>query len=137
DSLADSGLVYRRGSQSDAMYTFKHALVQDVSYGTLLRGKRQQLHARIAGALEQRFQDIAVMQPEVLARHYTEAGLVDRAVAYWRTAGGNAVRRGANKEAIEHLRRALSLNEKRHDAVERQRTELGIISQLGPALMSI
>jgi class 3 adenylate cyclase/predicted ATPase len=137
DRLADAGLVFRRGTPPEATYTFKHALVQDASYGTLLRVPRQQLHARIATALEQRFPDIAATQPEVLARHLTEAGLVESAVAQWQKAGEKAVRRAANKEAIEHFRRALSLSEVLPHTLERRRTELAILSQLGPALMSI
>jgi class 3 adenylate cyclase len=106
DRLAEAGLVFRHGTPPNASYTFKHALVQEAAYGTLLRGARQQLHARIAAALEQRFPEIAQAQPEVLARHFTEAGLVDPAVVHWRNAGEQAVRRAAKQEAIEHFRRA-------------------------------
>jgi class 3 adenylate cyclase/predicted ATPase len=136
DRLADAGLIFRRGMPPDAAYTFKHALVQDAAYGTLLRGARQQLHTRIAAALGERFPEIAQTQPEVLARHCTEAGLADAAVVHWRNAGGQAVRRAANREAIEHFRRALSLNEGRPDGIDRRRSELAILSQLGPMLMS-
>jgi predicted ATPase len=134
DRLADSGLVFRRGIPPNAFYTFKHALVQDAAYSTLLRGVRQQLHARIATALEQRFPEVAQTQPEVLARHCTEAGLVDPAVVHWRNAGEQAVRRAANREAIEHFSRALSLNEGQPDGVDRRRTELAVLAQLGPTL---
>jgi predicted ATPase len=121
----------------DASYTFKHALVQDAAYGTLLRAARRQLHARIAAALEQRFPEVAQTQPEVLARHCTEAGLVDPAVVHWRNAGEQAVRRAANREAIEDFRRTLSLNETRPYGVDRQRTELAVLSQLGVALIIV
>jgi hypothetical protein len=134
DRLADAGLVFRRGMPPDASYTFKHALVQDAAYSTLLRGPRQQLHTRIAAALEQRFPEVAQTQPEVLARHCTEAGLVDPAVLHWQNAGEQAVQRAANRESIAHFRRALSLNAARPDGVDRRRTEVAILSQLGPAL---
>jgi predicted ATPase len=137
DRLADTGLVFRRGTPPDASYAFKHALVQDAAYGTLLRGARRELHARISSALEQQFPEIAQTQPEVLARHCSEAGLVDPAFVYWRRAGEQAVRRAANREAIEHFRRALSLNEARPDGVDRSHTELAILSLLGPALISV
>src|SRR5262249_37319585 len=137
DRLADAGLILRRGLPPDASYIFKHALVQDAAYATQLRAPRQQLHARIAQELERRFTDIAQTQPEVLARHFTEAGLSDTAVAHWQSAGEKAVRRAANKEAIEHFRRALALNETLPGTVEHRRRELAILSQLGPALISI
>jgi predicted ATPase len=123
DRLVDAGLVFRRGTPPNAAYSFKHALVQDAAYGTLLRGPRQQLHGRIAAALEQRFPEIAQIEPEVLARHCSEAGLVDPAVVHWRNAGEQAVRRAANREAIAHFRRAVSLNAARPDSVDRRRTE--------------
>jgi predicted ATPase/class 3 adenylate cyclase len=135
--LVEAGLLFRRGTPPEASYTFKHALVQDASYGTLLRAMRQQLHARIAAALERRFPETAEIRPEVMARHFTEAGLLDGAVAHWRKAGEQAVRRAANREAIEHFRRALSLNDARPDGIDRRRTELAVLSQLGPALMSL
>src|SRR5690606_8495806 len=135
--LVEAGLLFRRGTPPAASYTFKHAPVQDASYGTLLRAMRQQLHARIAAALERRFPETAEIRPEVMARHFTEAGLLDGAVAHWRKAGEQAVRRAANREAIEHFRRALSLNDARPDGIDRRRTELAVLSQLGPALMSL
>jgi predicted ATPase len=135
--LVASELVFQRGTEPGAVYIFKHALVQDAAYGTLLRGARRRLHARIAAALEQQFPEIAQTQPEVLARHCTEADLVDPGVMHWRNAGAQAVRRAANREAIGHFRRALSLNEARPDGVDRQRSEFAILSQLGPALISV
>jgi class 3 adenylate cyclase/predicted ATPase len=137
ERLVDAGLVFQRGKPPEAAYLFKHALVQDTAYSTLLRGPRRRLHARIAAAVEQQFPEIAQTQPEVLARHCTEAGLVDPAVMHWRNAGEQAARRAANREAIAHFRRALSLNEGRPDGVDRRRTELAILAQLGPALISV
>src|SRR5262249_56278614 len=103
----------------------------------LRRRGHQQLHGRIAATVEGQFPDIATAYPEVLARHCTEASLYDKAIGYWSRAGDQAVQRASNREAIEHLRRALSLNETRPETVERSRKELAILSQLGPALMSV
>lgn len=130
-------MLFRHGTPPDASYTFKHALVQDAAYSTLLRGARQQLHARIAAALEQRLPEVVQTQPEMLARHCTEAGLVDHAVVHWRNAGDQAMRRAANREAIAHFRQALSLNEARPDDIDRRRVELAILAHLGPALISL
>ena len=82
EQLSNAELIFRRGVPPDAEYTFKHALVQDAAYSTLLRSRRQQLHARIATALESRFPEIAGAEPAVLAQHCTEAGLTDKAVSY-------------------------------------------------------
>ena len=98
---------------------------------------RRALHGRIASALEESFADIAENQPELLAKHCTEAGLDEQAIRYWRTAGEKAVRRASNREAIGHFRQALALNQKQAPDVDRSLTELAILSQLGPALMSV
>jgi class 3 adenylate cyclase/predicted ATPase len=137
ERLSNAGLVFRRGSQSNAVFLFKHALVQDVAYSTLLRAARQRLHERIANGLEEKFPETIAAHPEVLARHFTEAGLDDKAIGYWRRAGDQAVQRAGNREAVGHLRRALLLIEKRPETVERLRQELDILAQLGPALMSV
>src|SRR5262249_17051553 len=115
----------------------KHALVQDAAYGTLLRSARQQLHERIARILEEEFSDAIEIQPEFLARHCAEAGLDRSAIKYWRSAGEKAVHQASNREAIGHFRQALALNEKQAPGVERSLAELAILSQLGPALMSV
>ena len=120
-----------------ATYLFKHALVQDAAYGTLLRSHRQQLHGRIVTTLEEEFPEIIDMQPEILARHSAEAGLDEKAIKYWRLAGEQAVRRASNREAIGHFRQALALSEKQPPNIECSRTELAILSQLGPALMIV
>jgi class 3 adenylate cyclase/tetratricopeptide (TPR) repeat protein len=137
DRLIQAGLLFRQGMPPHATYLFKHALVQDAAYGTLLRTSRQQLHGRIANTLEKEFPDVIEVQPELLARHCAEAGLGERAIRYWRTAGEKAVRRASNREAIGHFRQALALNEKQAPDVGRSLTELAILSQLGPALMSV
>jgi class 3 adenylate cyclase/predicted ATPase len=109
DQLVSSELVFRRGTPPDATYSFKHALVQDAAYQSLLKSKRQQLHARTAEALEQQFPDAAETGPEVLAQHFTGAGLWERAIPYWRRAGELAVGRSADLEAIAHLNKGLEL----------------------------
>jgi class 3 adenylate cyclase/predicted ATPase len=137
DRLIQAGLLFRQGVPPHANYLFKHALVQDAAYGTLLRSLRQHLHGEIASALEEAFPEIVEMQPEILARHCAEAGLDEKAQKYWRTAGEQAIRRASNREAIGHFRQALALNEKLHPDIGRSRAELAILSQLGPALMSV
>src|SRR6185369_16248574 len=107
--LTDSGLAFRRGIPPEAHYTFKHALVRDAAYESLLKSRRQALHARIARVLEERFPQTARAQPELVARHCTEAGLVGKAVEYWLKAGRQAVARSATAEAIAQLGRGLEL----------------------------
>jgi predicted ATPase len=87
DQLVEAGLLFQRGTPPEATFLFKHALVQDTAYGTLLRGPRQALHSRIARALEEHFPAIVEMQPQILAHHFTEAALLQQAVAYWCRAG--------------------------------------------------
>ena len=99
DQLVSSELVFRRGTPPEATYSFKHALVQDAAYGTLLKSRRQQLHARIAQVLEEQFPETAEAQPELLAHHCTQAGLVEKAVDYWYKAGRQAMARSATVEA--------------------------------------
>jgi predicted ATPase len=107
DRLIDADLLFRQGVPPHATYLFKHALVQDAAYGTLLREPRRALHARIAETLEGRFADIAESQPELLARHYTQAGLIEKAVSFWGTAGQRSMARYALVEGAEQLKRAL------------------------------
>ena len=107
DRLIQSGLLFRQGMPPHATYLFKHALVQDAAYGTLLREPRRALHARIAETLEDQFAEIAENQPELLARHCTEAGLIEKAAGLWGKAGQRSLQRSALIEAVEQLRRAL------------------------------
>jgi class 3 adenylate cyclase/predicted ATPase len=107
DRLLAAGLLFRQGVPPHASYLFKHALVQDAAYGTLLREPRRTLHARIAEALETNFPDIAESQPELLARHFTEARLIEKAAALWAKAGQRSLERSALVEAVEQLSRAL------------------------------
>ena len=136
DRLVAAGLVFQRGTPPAAEYQFKHALVQDTAYGSLLRGPRQALHARIATALRERYPDVAERAPEVLAHHLTEAGQPDAAAAYWLEAGRRAAGRSANIEAVAHLTRGITGLKGLPETRERQRHELILQLALGPALMS-
>ena len=108
DRLVSSGLLFRQGVPPHATYLFKHALVQDAAYGTLLREPRRSLHARIAATLESQFPEIAENQPELLAHHNTEAGLIEKAARLWGTAGQRSLARSALVEAAEQLTHALA-----------------------------
>ena len=107
--LVEAELVFRRGAQPEATYVFKHALVQDAAYGSLLRAQRQDLHARVARELEARSPNLANSAPELLAYHLTAAGFADRAVVYWQRAGHRAAQHSAHVEAIAHFTQALDL----------------------------
>ena len=108
DRLIAAGLLFRRGASPHASYLFKHALVQDAAYGTLLREPRRALHARIAEALESQFADIVESQPELVARHCTEAGLIEKAAALWGKGGQRSLARSALVEAVKQFTRALA-----------------------------
>jgi class 3 adenylate cyclase/predicted ATPase len=108
DRLMEAGLLFRQGVPPHATYLFKHALVQEAAYGTLLRESRRALHARIAGTVEREFADIADSQPELLAHHCTEAGLIETAAALWGKAGMRSLARSALVEATAQLKRALA-----------------------------
>ena len=107
DRLVEAGLLFRQGAPPHATYLFKHALVQDAAYGTLLRDPRRALHTRIAEILESQFAEVAENRPELLARHCTEAGLIEKAAKLWGTAGQRSMARAALFEAAEQLKRAL------------------------------
>src|SRR5262245_56297352 len=108
--LEQAGLVFRRGEPPDAaVYSFKHALVRDAAYESLLKSRRQQLHGQIARALEERFAAIVASQPEIVAHHFTEAGLVDAAIEYWLKAGAKAYSLYANEDAVRFFERSLTL----------------------------
>jgi class 3 adenylate cyclase/tetratricopeptide (TPR) repeat protein len=136
DRLVNAELIYRRGTPPDAEYTFKHALVQDAAYSTLLRSHRQQLHGRIAATLETHFSEIIQTQPEVLAQHCAEAGLIENAVAYWLKAGQLALARSAMSEAVAQLRKGLELLSSAPDSVVTQEHELRLQVALGSALFA-
>jgi class 3 adenylate cyclase/predicted ATPase len=134
--LVTAELIFRRGTPPDADYTFKHALVQDAAYSTLLRSSRQQLHARIAATLENRFPEIAAAGPAILAHHCTEAGLAENAIRYWLKAGQQSIARCAMIEAVAQLRKGLDLLSSIPDETARQEQELDLQIALGHALMA-
>ncbi len=133
--LGDAGLLFCRGVPPQSSYLFKHALVQDAAYSTLLRGRRQELHARVAAALEEHFSDLVERQPELLAHHLTAAGNTERAVDQWLKAGQLAASRSAHFEAIAHFRRGLSLLGSLPETEERDQQEIAL--QLGTGLSSL
>jgi class 3 adenylate cyclase/predicted ATPase len=134
--LVEAGLVFQRGMPPTAEYLFKHALVQDTAYSTLLRGPRQALHRRIAEALEQRFPDLVQTRPEILAHHYGEAAIAGKAITYWHLAGKLSVAKSAVREATAQLRRGLSLLDGLPETRERKQLELDIHVTLTAALMA-
>jgi class 3 adenylate cyclase len=129
--LADAGVVFRRGEAPHASFIFKHALIQDAAYSTLLRAEKRELHAHIGRVLEERFPEVVAIQPEILAHHFTQGGLADRAIRYWRKAGESALRRSATTEAIQHLTHAIELTRSLPATPERQRSELHLYLALG------
>jgi class 3 adenylate cyclase/predicted ATPase len=131
DRLTAAGLLFRQGVPPYATYLFKHALVQDAAYGTLLREPRRVLHARIAETLEGQFTEIAESQPELLAHHLTECGRLEEAVAAWEHAGDRAVSRSALVEGIAHFRRGLGILKTLTPSAAHARQELGILLKLG------
>ena len=134
--LVVSDLIFRRGEIPHAVYAFKHVLVRDAAYSSLLKARRATLHAAIASAFEQRFPEIVEAQPETLAHHLTEAGLIEKAVSYWLKAGKNAVQRFANLEAIAHLQRGIETAGRLPESLGRDRLELDLQFALGPCLIA-
>jgi predicted ATPase/class 3 adenylate cyclase len=132
--LEQAELVFRRGEPPEAIYSFKHALVRDAAYESLLKSRRQPLHGQIARTLEERFSDIVASQPEIVAHHFTEAGLVEPAIDYWLKAGQHAARRSANAEALNHLARGLELLPTIDDPMLRNKWELLLQTLLGHSL---
>jgi predicted ATPase len=132
--LVEAEFIYQRGLPPQATYTFKHALIQEAAYQSLLKRTRQQYHQRIAQVLEARFPETVEAQPELLAHHYTEAGLGEQAIGYWQRAGERAVQRSANVEAIAHLTKGLEVLRALPDTSEHARQELDLQTALGPAL---
>jgi class 3 adenylate cyclase/predicted ATPase len=130
-------LLYQRGTPPQSSYLFKHALIQDTAYQSLLRSKRQQLHQQVAHILAAQFPDVNETQPELLAHHYTEAGLIAQAIPYWQQAGERATQRSAGVEAVAHLTRGLELLKTLPDTPERAQQELSLHLTLGPALMHV
>ncbi len=133
--LVDSGMLYRRGTGAGASYVFKHALIQEAAYVSLLRSTRRSLHEKIARALLSQFPDIAGSNPELVAYHFTEAGFAEEASTYWLNAGRQAAQRAANLEAIGHLTSGLDTLQTMPDSTDRARRELDFQIELcGPYL---
>jgi predicted ATPase len=133
----EAELLYQRGLPPQAKYIFKHALIQDAAYESLLKSKRQQYHQRIAQVLEERFPEVVETQPELLAHHYMGAGLSKQAIRYWQKAGERGIGRSAYVEAMSHLTRGLELLKTLPDSPERAELELVLQTILGPALIAI
>lgn len=139
-ALADlmlAELVFSTGTPSRRSYTFKHSLVQDAAYQSLLKSRRQALHGRIATVIEERFPEVAAAQPEVLARHYAEAGLIHQAAGNLKRAALQAVSRWAMEEAIAHLKHGLEIIAALPEDEARDRRELELLTALGIPLMAI
>ncbi|MCZ6743509.1 MAG: adenylate cyclase, partial [Alphaproteobacteria bacterium] len=134
--LVDAELLYQRGRAPRAKYIFKHALIQDAAYESLLKRTRQRHHRRVAALMEERFPETVATHPELVAHHYTEAGLAEKSVRYWYKAGQRAIERSANLEAIVHLTRGRALLTEQPASAERDVQELDFCLALGPALMS-
>jgi predicted ATPase len=135
--LARAEILYPKGRPPRCSYIFKHALLEDALYNALVTGKRQQLHRRIAEALEARFPQTVETQPELLAHHFTEAGPSERAVGYWLNAGLRSRERAADREAIGHLTKALALVETLEETPLRDALRLKILTTLGPAYIAV
>ena len=131
--LEQTGLLFRRGEPPEAVYSFKHALVRDAAYESLLKSRRQQLHGQIGRTLEQKFPEIIASRPEIVAHHFTEAGLVEPAIDYWLKAGQLALSRSANAEAAKHLGRGIELIKAQAPTNNLVRKELDLYLALGPA----
>lgn len=137
DQLVASELMVRRGALPDATYSFKHALVQDAAYESLLRRRRQVLHLQVVDAIEKQFPEIVQRQPELLARHCTEAGTTEKAIEYWKLAAQLAMDRSATKEAIAHLNAGLqNVKTLPESDADRHRRELELQLAIGSALVA-
>ena len=134
--LVEAEFLYQRGLPPQATYLFKHALIQDTAYQSLLRSTRQQYHQRIAQVLEAQFPDLAETQPELLAHHYMEAGLTEQALVYWQQAGQRAMQRSAYAEAIAHLTQGLAVLTPLPETPARLQQELDLQVALGTALLA-
>jgi hypothetical protein len=135
--LVESGLAFQQGAPPDAVYTFKHALVQDAAYDSLLKARRQELHGKIANVIEGRWPQIEATEPELLAHHYTEAKLLPKAIPLWQKAGSLALGHMALTEAIAHLNKGLELVAALPPSAERDGAELNLRTLLGTAWIAL
>ncbi|HEX2279831.1 MAG TPA: hypothetical protein VHN13_22320, partial [Candidatus Tectomicrobia bacterium] len=131
EQLASSELIFVRGAPPEAIYAFKHALVRDAAYASLLRSRRQELHARLASVLEESYPDLATRQPELIAHHLSEAHQAERAVLYWERAATNAAMRQAHQEAMAHCYHGLAMVALVNDQEQREQHELLLQVHLG------
>ncbi len=134
--LVEAEVLYQRGAPPQTRYLFKHALIQDVAYQSLLKSTRQQYHSQIAKVMEEHLAETKETQPELLAHHYTEAGLLEQAILYWQQAGQRAIERSAHAEAISHLTKGLELLKALPNTPEHIQKELLLQTALGPALIA-
>ncbi len=137
DELAAAELLYQRGRPPRAKYIFKHALLQDAAYQSLLKRSRQKYHEQVTELLQSRFPELVEAQPELIAHHFTEAGLAEPAANHWHAAGQQAIERSANPEAIGHLRKEFEVLMTLPESAERDRTEIALQAALGTASMAI
>src|SRR5262249_7651641 len=133
--LVEAEIVYQRGVPPQAIFTFKHALIQDAAYHSLLKSTRQNYHQRIAQTLAERFPAMVAMQPELVAYHLTEAGLNEQALVCWKHAGQQSMRRSAHAEAVGHFRHGLEVVQRLPTTPERLWQALLLYTEIGPALM--
>jgi predicted ATPase len=136
EQLVAAELLYQRGRPPRATYMFKHALIQDAAYASLLKSTRQQVHQPVAQVLETQFPETVATQPELVAQHYTEASLTEQAIPYWQRAGQQARQRSANAEAVQHLSTGLELLATLPESPKRVQQELDLQIALGPVLMA-
>lgn len=137
NQLVDAELLFRRQLGKQTSYVFKHVMVQEVAYESLLRRTREDYHARIVQALEQRFPELAERQPEVLAHHYTGAGQIARAIPHWQAAAERAIETSAHAEAIAHVNKAIELQQQLPETTERLGDEITLQIRLGVSLTAL
>ena len=136
ERLVHAGILYQKGTAPNAIYSFKHALIQDSAYSSLLKSSRKEYHKLIASTIEAKSPSLVQTQPELLAHHYTRALMHQKAIQYWLAAGIRALQRSANAEAISHLKQGLELAETLADPVLRDGFEIQLYSAIGPALIA-
>ncbi len=135
--LVQAEILYAKGRPPRCSYIFKHALLEDALYNALVKGKRQQLHRRIAEVMEARLEQPGAAQPELIAHHFTEAGLTEQAIGYWLKAGLRSRERSAENEAIGHLTKGLELLESLDESAARDARELELLGPLGVAYLAV
>jgi len=136
EQLVTSEFLYQRGVLPESSYIFKHALIQDAAYNSLLISRRQQYHQQVAQVLEERFPETAESEPELLAHHFTEAGMLQEAVDYWERAGQRAIHHSASPEAVNHLTNGLAMVETFPDTADKNNRELSLLVRLATPLIA-